>query len=293
VLDTGERLTCSLKYYAYAVAAVQLEVPLSATGARCCRKLRMDRRSGVESRAANWSTNVSDTSICHHAVQTRRAWLQETYVVIIWRSSHREKKRHRGGLLFHMCSEIAQLIRGSDATGSADFRRNGSGLSLLLSFGPGCHGFFRSACIHRAEDALATTQSWNMPRCSCWISLLRRADDAFTVRGLRFTRGKAERSASRWSLPRRAQRLNAIRLDVMELTEPSTTPSNSSAILLRARVSSRGNAHGRSRLSRPVDEKTARHGQIGMNLWWISLTNRVVVLEFGILILALMELFCC
>src|SRR5258706_8484539 len=27
VLDTGERLTCSLKYYAYAVAAVQLEAP--------------------------------------------------------------------------------------------------------------------------------------------------------------------------------------------------------------------------------------------------------------------------
>src|SRR5258707_2480204 len=27
VLDTGEHLTCSLKYYAYAVAAVQLEAP--------------------------------------------------------------------------------------------------------------------------------------------------------------------------------------------------------------------------------------------------------------------------
>src|SRR5258706_15701820 len=86
--------------------------------------------------------------------------------------------------------------RGGYAPGYADFRRNGTGSSLLLSFGPGCLGFFRSAGLRPRRGRSGNDPGSGICQdATVGISLLRRADDAFTVRGVRFTRGKAERSA--------------------------------------------------------------------------------------------------
>src|SRR5260370_16128110 len=84
VLDTGERLSCSLKYYAYAVAAVQLELPFECDWPSLLSQTsRWIDAPELESRARE----LVRERIEHIRTAITRSrpveqWLQETYVVI-------------------------------------------------------------------------------------------------------------------------------------------------------------------------------------------------------------------
>jgi len=143
----------------------------------------------------------------------------------------------------------------------------------------------------RAEDALATTQVLEYARCSC---LEFRYYDGLMTRLLSEAYDSLEEKRnvllSRWSLPRRAQRLNAIRLDVMELRAHRQRHQIRQRYLLRARVSSRGNGAWAFPIIATWWMRNCAPWADCMNLWWISLTNRDrFVLEFGILILVSMD----
>ena len=163
VLDTGERLTCSLKYYAYAVAAVQLEAPFECDWPSLLSQTsRWIDAPELESRAR---------ALVHKRVERIRSaitrsrpveqWLQETYVVINLEEIRTgENKRPTAAELLSMCgSEIAQLIRG-EVTPLAP-RISEETAQGALSYYPSdlvVSGSSAALVYDRAEDALATTQ---------------------------------------------------------------------------------------------------------------------------------------
>ena len=95
---------------------------------------------------------------------------------------------------------------------------------------------------------------------------------------------------SRWRLPRRAQRLNAIRLDVMELTERIDNAIKFVSDIYYAHVY----RLAATRMGVPdyrglVDEKLRAMGRLYEFMVDQFNESRSFVLEFGILILALMD----
>ena len=222
-LRSGEKLLCSIKYYEYAIVEVQLEVPwqgswdaLQAQAARWMDAPDLD----VEARAVvNRHLQKTSTAI----TRPRGEWFQESYVVV----DLQPMKTAQGApltadaLLSTYGERIGQLLRGEQAPlsrGSNDRLLQGS-LSYyttdLLVIG------FNAALVYdRPEESARTIQILEYAR----MQLLEfRYYDNFMTRVLADVYNDLDKKnnvlLSRWSLPRQANRLNTIRLDVMDLTE--------------------------------------------------------------------------
>ena len=222
-LRSGEKLQCSIKYYEYAIVEVQLEVPwqgswdeLQAQTARWMDAPDLD----VEARAVvNRHLQKTSSAI----IRPRGEWFQESYVVV----DLQPMKTAQGApltadaLLSTYGERIGQLLRGEQAPlsrGSNDRLLQGS-LSYyttdLLVIG------FNAALVYdRPEESARTIQILEYAR----MQLLEfRYYDNFMTRVLADVYNDLDKKhnvlLSRWSLPRQANRLNTIRLDVMDLTE--------------------------------------------------------------------------
>jgi hypothetical protein len=222
-LRSGEKLLCSIKYYEYAIVEVQLEVPwqgswdaLQAQTARWMDAPDLD----VEARAVV-NRHLQKTSAA--ITRPRGEWFQESYVVV----DLQPMKTAQGApltadaLLSTYGERIGQLLRGEQAPlsrGSNDRLLQGS-LSYyttdLLVIG------FNAALVYdRPEESARTIQILEYAR----MQLLEfRYYDNFMTRVLADVYNDLDKKnnvlLSRWSLPRQANRLNTIRLDVMDLTE--------------------------------------------------------------------------
>jgi len=222
-LSTGEQLTCSLKYYAYAVAVVQFEVPFACDWTSLLSQAsRWMDEPEIESRARELVRQRLER-IASAITRPTGQWLQEGYLVI-----NLQEIRGAGSdrptaadILSSHGPEIAQLIRGEVAPLAPRMSEETAQLSL---------SYYRSDLVvvgssaalvyDRPEDALATSHVLEYAK----MQLLEfRYYDGLMTRLLSEAYDSLERKGnvllSRWRLPRRAQRLNAIRLDVMELTE--------------------------------------------------------------------------
>lgn len=222
-LHSGQNVVCSVKYYEYAIVEVQLEsefegdweVFLTQTSAW------MDSPEIEPEGRAVAAKHLE--RIAGAVIKPREEWLQENYLVV----ELNEIRNDMGAvvmaedLLTGYGEQIAQLIRGEAtplARSTSDRLLEGS-----LSYYPAdllVVAATAALVYDRPEEVAWTIQILEYAK----MQLLEfRYYDNFMNRVLGDVYNTLDRKQnlllSRWALPREANRLNTIRLDVMELTE--------------------------------------------------------------------------
>jgi hypothetical protein len=222
-LHSGEKVTCSLKYYEYAIVEVQLEVPFEGTWEALMKQTSrwMDAPDIEPESRAVVIRHLQKTSPA--IIKPREEWLQENFLVV-----DLLPVRDSGGktltadqILSTYGEQVGQLLRGEQAplAHSTNERVLQGSLSYyatdLLVVG------FNTALIYdQPEESVPTIQVLEYVR----VQLLEfRYYDNFMNRVLADVYNSLDKKTnvlfSRWYLPKEANRLNTIRLDVMDLTE--------------------------------------------------------------------------
>lgn len=222
-LSTGEHVDCSLKYYAFAVVVVQLEVPFDCDW------------NGLIAQASRW-TDTSDVEprareiVREHLERLRPAvirpttdWLVEDYLAInLEQIDEGSVHSPTGTELLSSCGpQIAQLVRGETTALASNVVEEVLQSSLSYYTSDLVVIASSAALIYdRGEDAAAAHQVLEYAK----MQLLEfRYYDSLMTRLLSEVYSALEQRQNvlfaRWSIPRAAQRINTVRLDVMELTE--------------------------------------------------------------------------
>ena len=222
-LRSGETVVCSIKYYEYAIVEAQLMVAFEGTWEQ------------LMAQTARWMDAADIEPECRAVVtkhlqrtgsaiaKPREEWFLENYLVV-----DLEQRKNEDGttvaadqILSTYGEQIGQLLRGEEAPLSKptnDRLLQGSlsyySTDLLVV------GFNAALIYDRPEESVRAIQILEYAR----MQLLEfRYYDNFMTRVLADVYTNLDRKTniliSRWSLPREANRLNTIRLDVMELTE--------------------------------------------------------------------------
>lgn len=293
-LSTGECVLCSIKYYAFAVVVVELEVSFECDW------------NSLLSQASRWTDAVDvDPSarevLRQHLEQVAPAvirpvknWLQENYLII-----NVEEIRQSDGtrpstadLLSTHVKDIAQILRGetaplapslSDEVLPASLSYYASDLVVI--------GSSVALVYDRGEDARATGQVLEYAKMQLlefryYDGLMTQLlSDVYTV-----LERKRNVLLSRWSVPREAQRFNTIRLDVMDLTERIDNAIKFVSDVYYARLY----RLAATRMGVPdyrglVDEKLRAVGELYDVMVDRFNEARSFVLEFAITILALLD----
>jgi hypothetical protein len=223
VLASGERLACSLKYYAYGVVRAQLELPFECDwDALLPQASRWMNIAPVEPLAREL-VREHLMQLAGVMVKPSLDWLQEDYLVINLQSMSDEHGHAptAAELLSDHAGELVQLIRGEMvplAPRAAEEALQASAsyyASDLVVVGSSA-----ALVYDRPEDAAATIQILEYAQTQL---LEFRYYDNLMTRVLAEVYSALDRKRnillSRQSLTRDANRLNTIRLDVMELTE--------------------------------------------------------------------------
>ena len=222
-LATGEQLVCSVKYYPFAVVVVQLEVPFECdwTGL-LAQSSRWSDTAEIEPRARELVRQHLDR-LKPAVIRPMSEWLVEDYLAInVEQIETSGAKPPTAAELLSSCGpEIAQVVRGE--TAPLDPAVVEEVLQSHLSYYTSDLVVIASSAAliyDRGEDAAATHQVLEYAR----MQLLEfRYYDGLMTRLLSEVYSALEKRQnvvfSRWSIPRAAQRINTVRLDVMELTE--------------------------------------------------------------------------
>ena len=222
-LATGETMECSIRYYSYAIVVVQLQIPFECDWPELLTQaLRWMDTSDVE-RHAREVVRQRLQLIAPAVTGLGREWLNEEYFVVELREVRgAEMERPTAAdLLANYGAELVQLVRGESFPLSKETTIEA--LKGSISYYPSDLVIAESSVAfvyEQPEDASATIQVLEYAR----MQLLEfRYYDNFMTRVLSDVYSALERRRnillSRWSLPREANQLNTVRLDVMELTE--------------------------------------------------------------------------
>jgi hypothetical protein len=222
-LSSGEQLGCSIKYYAFAVVVVQLEVAFECGwNALLAQASRWVDAPEVEAQAREVVRRHLE-ELAPAVIRANQDWLQEMYVVVNLQEIVNAGIRRppTSELLAAYGREIVDLVSGEVVPLAPKFIEEV--LQTGVSYSPAdlvVVGSFAALVYDQPEDALATTQVLEYAK----MQLLEfRYYDALMSRLLSEVYDALDRKRnvllSRWSLPREAKRINTIRLDVMELTE--------------------------------------------------------------------------
>jgi hypothetical protein len=220
---TGEKLSCYVKYYAYAVVIVQVDVPFECDWLTLLYQTsRWMDATEIEAQAREIVRDRLER-VAPAVVRRNTDLLHEGYLVINLHDvlNTRENPPSAAALLSERGDQIVQLIRGELSPLAPKVRDEivQSGLSYYPS-DLVVVGSSAAFVYDRPEDASSTNQVLEYAK----MQLLEfRYYDGLMTRALSSVYDALERTRnvllSRWKLPREANRLNTIRLDVMELTE--------------------------------------------------------------------------
>jgi hypothetical protein len=220
---TGEKLNCFLKYYAYAVVIVQVDVPFECDWPTLLYETsRWMDATEIEAQAREIVRSGLQT-VAAAVVRPNNNLLHEGYLVINLHEilNSKEDPPSASTLLSGHGTEIVQLVRGELLPLAPKVREEI--LQSGLSYYPSdlvVVGSSAAFVYDRPEDASSTNQVLEYAK----MQLLEfRYYDGLMTQVLSGVYDTLERSRSvllsRWKLPHEANRVNTIRLDVMELTE--------------------------------------------------------------------------
>lgn len=223
-LAAGESAECFLKYYAFAAAVAQFDVPFQCDwSALVCQASHWMNAADLEPKARDIiRTRLS--SIPSINVRPTNRWLQESYLITHIERILQDGSQEPAGppdLLATHTREIAQLVRGESVPLASSVTHEI--LESSVSYYPEdlvVAGASGALVYDGSEDAVATLQVLEYAK----MQLLEfRYYDGLMTRLLSDAYDSLETRRNvllrRWSLPRDAERFNTIRLDVMELTE--------------------------------------------------------------------------
>jgi len=293
-LQGGEHVVCSIKYYEYAIVEVQLEVSFEgdweALVAQAARW--MDAPDVEPEGRAVLAKHLQ--KINPAVIKPREEWLQEDFLVV-----DLHEIGEGGGPLFTAeqllashGDKIIQVIRGEQTTlarSTTDRLLEGH-----LSYYPTdllVVGSTAAFVYDRPEEATRTIQILTYAK----MQLLEfRYYDNFMTRVLSDVYNTLDRKKAvllfRWTLPSEANRLNTIRLDVMELTERIDNAIKFVSDLYYARVYRLANTRmGVQDYRSLVDEKLATFGELYDSMVDQFNETRAFVVEALILILAALD----
>lgn len=222
-LPSGERVVCSIKYYEYAIVEVQLEVVFEGSRDELLQQAsRWMDAADVEPEARAVVARKFQ-KIGSAVIKPRTDWLQENYLVFALHEIRDDagKPLTADELLTGHAEDIAQLIRGETNRLSRGIAERV--LQASLSYYPTdllVVGAAAALVYDQLDESVWTIQILGYAK----MQLLEfRYYDNFMTQVLSevYNTLDIKRNVlfSRWALPREASRLNAIRLDVMELTE--------------------------------------------------------------------------
>lgn len=222
VLETGERMEGTIKYYDYGVLSVELELPFEADWPELVQESsRWIGATELETRAAELIRSAMKRG-APAMVNPYETWLREDYYMIqlleITGADGRTVSAEE--LLATHGAEIAQLVRGESALLSDAERQEVLQSSLSYSHADLLVVGWSGALVYGSGDGAATTIQM-LEYANTQLLEFRYYDSLLTS-----LLGNVYRSMERkggplsaWRLSREAARLNTIRLDVMELTE--------------------------------------------------------------------------
>jgi hypothetical protein len=222
-LRSGERVICSIKYYEYAIVEAQLEIACEGSwGDLLHQASRWMDAADVEPEAKAAVARKLQ-KIGAAVIKPRNDWLQENYLVFALHDIRDEvgKPLTADELLTRHMDDVAQLIRGELTPlshGTAERGMQGS-----LSYYPTdllVVGSTAALVYDQLDESVWTIQILGYAKMQ--LLEFRYYDNYMTqVLSEVYNTLDIKRNVllSRWALPREASRLNAIRLDVMELTE--------------------------------------------------------------------------
>ena len=222
-LRSGETVVCSIKYYEYAIVEVHLQVPFEGTWDQLMAQTArwMDAPDVEPESRAVVAKHLQRTA---SALKNRREeWFLENYLAI-----ELELMKDDAGnivtadqILSSYGEQVGQLLRGEEARlAKATNDRTLQGSLSYYSTDLLVVGFNAALVYDRPEESARAIQILEYAR----VQLLEfRYYDNFMTRVLADVYNTLDHKTnvllSRWALPRQANRLNTIRLDVMELTE--------------------------------------------------------------------------
>jgi hypothetical protein len=222
-LRSGETVVCSIKYYEYAIVEAQLEVGFAGDWhALLTQASRWMDAPDIEPEGRAVVAKHLER-LAPAVIKPREEWLQEDFLVVDLHEIREEAGTALTGeqLLSSHGEQIVQLIRGEQTA-----LARSTTLRLLegsLSYYPTdllVVGATASFVYDRPEESVWTIQILEYAK----MQLLEfRYYDNFMTQVLSEVYNSLDRRKnvlfSRWTIPREANRLNTIRLDVMELTE--------------------------------------------------------------------------
>lgn len=293
-LETGHRLEARTKYYDYGVTSLEMELPF------CCEWADLVglcgewiAAPGVEKRAMEVMRNGLKRA-APALVKAYGSLLAEDYYIIELREAKEADGRPStaGELLERHGQEIARIIRGESRVLS-DVERQQI-LQSSLSYYPSdllVVGWTAALVYDTAEGAAPTIQL--LEYANTQLLEFRHYDNLLT-RVLDKVYRSLERHSgpvARWRLAREAERLNVIRLDVMELAERTDNAIKFLSDMFYARLYRMAAAKvGVPDYRRLVDEKLRTAGELYQFMVDQFEHARSFVLELSIVIILIIDL---
>jgi hypothetical protein len=225
-IASGERFSCRVKYFDYGVISVELKLPFEAGWPDLVR-LSSHWIADPETEKCTLDVARSRVERLKAAlVQPYSSWLSEDYYVIQLEDARDDEDRPMtgAGMLTARGSQIAQIVRG-DAGPLSDAER-GEALQSSMSYYPNdllVVGWVAALVYDTPEGAVPAIQL--LEYANTQLLEFRHYDEVLT-RVLENVYKMVERGGGffrRWRMARQARPLNAMRLDVTELTERTDT----------------------------------------------------------------------
>jgi hypothetical protein len=239
VLEGDARLKARVNYYQYGVVSIALELPfecewkdLVVLASRWIGSAELERKAGEV-----LQKHVDRVQGALIQPYSRR--LSEDYGFIHLQQLDREDTGHVAAaeIIANHGPQIAQMVRGESVPLSEEEVREI--LQSRMSYYPDdlvIVGWAAAFLYDSPEGAIPTMQL--LEYANTQLLQFRHYDDVLTgvLEGVYPTVGKKKSFLARWRLAREAERLNAIRLDIEELTERMDTSIKFLSDMFSARV---------------------------------------------------------
>jgi len=294
-LEAGQRAEGRTKYYDYGIVSIELEIPFECDwDSLILQSSRLvNGAPGLEARAAEL-LRTTLSRIAPALIKPYETWLREDYHVIHLREISGDDGRSPSAseLLANHAPRIAQLVRGeslplSDAERQEVLQSSTSySQSDLLVVG------WTSALVYGSLEGAATTIQL-LEYANTQLLEFRYYDGLLTsVLGsvYRFLEHKGGLLTA-WRLSREAERVNTIRLDVMELTEKVDNAIKFLSDMFYARLYGLIAAKvGVTDYRRLVDQKLRTAGELYRFMVDQFNQSRSFVLELTVVIILIIEI---
>jgi hypothetical protein len=221
-LPSGEKLEGKIKYYWFGVASVQLTTPFQCDLDNLCGDSYRWMNAPEVEKAAEDVLRARLEKLRPALIKPSAKWVEEDYLVIdIQSAQHSDGHAPTAAeLLEHYGDQITQLVRGELTPLSAAEREEV--VRGALSYYPSdlIVAGWAAALVYDKPDATSAIIDL-LEYTNTQLLEFRYYDDLLTtlLSNVYSSLEGHESFLSRWRLPRRAGRLNRLRLDIMDLAE--------------------------------------------------------------------------